>query len=507
MPREAVLGPSAQVAEIAVRQNLTRRSFDAARWVALGTSGNVVLNFLVFLMLARLLLPEQFGLIAVAVVFIDILQIVTRGGLPERIVQTDVLEESFADTAFWVSLAMGCAYGAALVVLSWPIAWILKLPELQPVLAALAPCFVITALGAIHEARLQRSLGFGKLAVRAFAANVIGGCVAVAMALEGFGVWSLVAQRLIAVTATTALTWIAYRWVPKLRIDRDAARSQIGFGARVLSTNLLLIASIRSQEVIAAYFLSTADVGLLRMAWRCIDLVSQIAVIPLASVALATYARLQNEPEELAAAFYRFLATSALLAMPAFLGMAAVAPTLIPAMFGEQWAEAAPVLRILAILGPEFVATSLLWMIFTALNRTGTALGLAAAQFGVNVAAAMVLAPFGLPALVVGHVVRAYLVSPFIVARLSRFAAVTNGAIARMLAPSTLCAMAMAALVLLLQDPIDALLGPRLGLAACIGLGILAYAGLASLFMADALRSAAGLLGRRFGAQGAAKEV
>lgn len=498
MPSDLALQPNA---DVAARQNLTHRSFDAARWVALGTSGNVVLNFVVFLVLARLLLPEQFGLIAVAVVFIDIMQIVTRGGLPERIVQTDVLEESFADTAFWVSLGMGCAYAMVLVALSWPIAWILDLPELQPVLAALAPVFIVSALGAIHEARLQRSLGFGKLAIRSFASNVIGGCVAVAMALEGFGVWSLVAQRLIAATATTTLTWIAYRWVPQARIDRDAARRQVGFGARVFSTHLLLIASIRSQEVIAAYFLSTADVGLLRMAWRCIDLVSQIAVIPLSSVALATYARLQDEPEELAAAFYRFLATSALLAMPAFLGMAAVAPTLIPTLFGEQWSGAASVLRILSLLGPEFVATSLLWMIFTALNRTGTALGLAAAQFGVNVAAAMVLAPFGLPALVLGHVVRAYLFSPFIVVRLSRFAAITNGAIMRVLMPSTACALAMAALVLLLQDPIDALLGPLFGLAACIALGILAYGGLAYLFMREALRSATGLLGRRVGAK------
>ncbi|SDO31509.1 polysaccharide transporter, PST family [Methylobacterium phyllostachyos] len=478
---------------------VTGRSFAAARWVALASVGNVVLSFGVFLVLARLIAPAEFGMVAIAAVFIDILQIVARCGLPDAVVQRADLDEYFAATAFWVMLGTGVLCTVALAASAGPIAWIFDLPELRPVLCALSLCFVITAAGAIHEARLQRSFGFRKLALRAFGANLVGGAVALAMAYAGYGVWSLVVQRLVAATATTLLTWAASRWMPARRLDLAAARAQIAFGSRVFCTYLLLVLSIRSQEVIAAYFLSAADIGYLRLAWRCIDLVSQVAVIPLTTVGLTTYARLQDQPAELASAFHDFTQASTFVAVPAFFGMAAVAPTLIPFLFGDQWHEAAPVLRILALLAPEFVATSMLWMIFTALGRNGIALKLAGAQFGLGAVAAFVTAPFGLAALAAGHVARAYVFTPVIVTAVGRFVPVGNRQLARSLLPVTACAAAMAGLVLLVQNPIHAILGDRVGLFAAVGVGILAYAGLAQFFMRDAVRTALGYFLRRTG--------
>ncbi len=488
-------GPSAAAPDAAAtRDDMAGRSVRAAGWVAVSAIGNVVLSFVVFLVLARLLDPSEFGLVAVAVVFIDILLIVTRGGLPDLVVQTDRLDDGFVDTAFWVALASGCLYGLALVALSWPIAWMLRIPELQPVLAALAATFVIAAAGVIHEARLQRLFGFRSLAIRALVANLIGGSVAIALALNGFGVWSLVIQRLLATGMTTLLTWAAFPWLPGWRFVRAHARRQLAFGSRVFSTQLLLTLSIRSQEVVAAYFLSTADIGLLRMAWRCIDLISQVAVIPLAAVALPTYARLQDRPRDLAAAFDGFVAMSAVLALPAFVGMAVVAPHLVPLLFGEQWRDAVPVLRILALLGPEFVATSMLWMIFTASDRTGTALVLSAAQFTITILASLVTAPFGLSALVVGHVLRAYLFSPVVVRAAGRFVPVGTLAVAASLAPILACSLAMGATVFLAQDRLYARLGDHAGLAAAIGLGILIYGILALLFLRAPLRRSVALI-------------
>ncbi len=477
--------------------DVTGRSFDAARWVALASVGNVVLSFGVFLVLARLIGPAEFGMVAIAAVFIDILQIVARCGLPDAVVQRADCDEDFAATAFWVMLAAGSLCAAALIALSGPIAWMFDLPELRPVLCALSACFVITAAGAIHEARLQRSFGFRKLALRALGSNLLGGAVALALAFAGYGVWSLVVQRLVAATATTLLTWAASRWIPARRVNLAAARAQIAFGSRVFCTYLLLVVSIRSQEVIAAYFLSATDVGYLRLAWRCIDLVSQVAVIPLTTVGLTTYARLQDRPAELATAFYGFTAASAFVAVPALFGMAAVAPTLIPFLFGDQWHQAAPVLRMLALLAPEFVATSMLWMIFTALGRNGTALRLAGAQFGLGALASVATAPFGLAALAIGHVARAYLFSPAIVVGAGRFVPVSNRHLARVLLPVTACAAAMAGFVLLVQAPIHAALGDRLGLFAAVGVGVLAYAALAQTFMRDTVRSALGFFMRR----------
>lgn len=471
-------------------ESVADRSFGAARWVAVSTIGNVVFSFVVFLVLARLLQPAEFGLVAVAVVFIDILMIVTRGGLPDYVVQRDETSKGLLDTAFAVSLATGLFYCLVLLAAAGPIAALLRLPELKPILQLLSVTFVIAGLGAIHEGRLQREFGFRSLAIRALASNLVGGSVAIALALDGYGAWSLVVQRLAAVTMTTLLTWMAFPWRPGLSVRRHYAREQLAFGARVFSTQLLLTTSIRVQEVIAAYFLSTSDVGMLRLAWRCVDLVSQVAVIPLTSVALPAYARVQSDRPQLAATFHRFVAASATIALPCFFGMAVVAPVMIPFLFGEQWAGAAPVLQILCLLAPEFVATSFVWTTLTAANRTGLALSLAAIQFAVTLAAALVTAPFGLSALVIGHVVRAYVVSPIIFDRIGRVSGIALGRTLREMAPILGCSALMAGLVFLVRRPVYGALGEHAGLFAEVAIGALAYGGLMALAAPDMMRAA-----------------
>ncbi len=101
-----------------------------AFWSAVSTYGNVILSFLVFLVLARLLTPDEFGIVAVASVFVDIILIVSRGGLPEAVIQRPVLEEEFADTAFWLSTGGGFLLCIILVLLALPIAQLFSMPEL-----------------------------------------------------------------------------------------------------------------------------------------------------------------------------------------------------------------------------------------------------------------------------------------------------------------------------------------------------------------------------------------
>lgn len=465
------------------------RSFGAAKWVAVSTIGNVAFSFVVFLVLARLLQPAEFGLVAVAVVFIDIFLIVTRGGLPDYVVQRNEISKSLVDTAFLVSVATGLFYGLVLLAAAGPIATILRLPELKPILQVLSATFVITGLGAIHEGRLQREFGFRSLALRALVSNLVGGSVALALALQGYGAWSLVVQRLAAVTMTTVLTWMAFPWMPGLSIRPHYAREQLAFGARVFSTQLLLTTSIRVQEVIAAYFLSTTDVGMLRLAWRCIDLVSQVAVIPLTSVSLPAYSRVQSDRPQLAATFNRFVAASATMALPCFFGLAVVAPVMVPFLFGEQWAGAAPVLQILCLLAPEFVATSFVWSTLTAANRTGLALSLAIIQFAVTLAAALITAPFGLTALVIGHVLRAYIVSPIIFDRIGRVSGIALAATLREMAPILACSAVMASVVFLARQPVYLALGQHAGLFAQVAIGALAYGGLMAVVAPDRMKA------------------
>lgn len=146
---------------------LERRSVTSAMWSAVGGYGNVFLSFAVFLILARLLTPDEFGLVAIATVFVDIILVIARGGLPEAVVQRPQLEEDYADTAFWFSLGWGAALCVALSVAAPFLAGLFGLAELGPVLMALSAVLLIMGAGSIHEARLQRAFAFRKLAMRA----------------------------------------------------------------------------------------------------------------------------------------------------------------------------------------------------------------------------------------------------------------------------------------------------------------------------------------------------
>ncbi|WP_247508225.1 lipopolysaccharide biosynthesis protein [Bradyrhizobium sp. 1] len=384
----------------------------SAAWVAVGNYANILISFVIFVVLARLLSPMEFGIVAVATVFLDVLLLVARGGLPDAIVQRHDLTEEYADTAFWVSAGSGIVCCLILFGLSYPISLGFGMPELSPILKTLSIVFVLGGLTGIHEGRLQRSFGFRSLSIRGLIANLASGAIALWFAFNGYGVWSLVIQRIATSLASMVITWLSLRWVPRFHFDTKYAVEQLKFGSMVFGTTLLLTLNNRIHELIAALFLSTTDVGYLRMGWRCIDLASQFSVIPLASVALPTYSRLQHDRPKLENAYLHFIRISSTLTYPALLGMGAIAPVLLPAVFGPQWQGAAPTLQVLCLLAAPFVTNSFLWPLLVALNKTNYGLAFTIFQFVVGCAMSFVAAPFGVLYIAVSHVVRAFAVWP-----------------------------------------------------------------------------------------------
>ncbi|MBO0130208.1 MULTISPECIES: lipopolysaccharide biosynthesis protein [Agrobacterium] len=426
---------------------LERRSVTSALWSAVGGYGNVFLSFVVFLILARLLTPDEFGLVAIATVFVDIILVIARGGLPEAVLQRPELDEDYADTAFWFSLLWGAVLCALLSLAAPFLAGLFGIAELSPVLMALSTVLFIMGAGTIHEARLQREFAFRKLAMRALLSNFLAGVIAIALALNGWGVWAMVVQRLIASVVTTCMNWIACGWIPRPRFVRAYVADQWSFGSRIFAANFLMGLNVRLQELIAATFLSTAAVGYIRLSWRCIDLVSQLAVIPLTSVALTSYARINAENKSLENAYFGFIRLSGIIAFPCFLGLAATAPVLIPVTFGENWAAAAPVTQLLCLTALPFVANSFVWPLLTAIRQGGKTLYLSFLQVVIGCGLGLAAAPFGLLPVTLAHVVRAYLTWPVALVSVRNSAGISIGGTLRTCMLPLIAAFTMAVLV------------------------------------------------------------
>ncbi|AMD58252.1 hypothetical protein AWN88_08725 [Agrobacterium tumefaciens] len=457
---------------------LERHSVTSALWSAVGGYGNVFLSFAVFLILARLLTPDEFGLVAIATVFVDIILVIARGGLPEAVVQRPQLEEDYADTAFWFSLGWGAALCVALSVAAPFLAGLFGLAELGPVLMALSAVLLIMGAGSIHEARLQRAFAFRKLAMRAIFSNMLAGAIAIVLALQGWGIWAMVAQRLLASIATTIMNWLASGWMPRRRFVRHYAADQWSFGSRIFSASFLLAMNLRLQELIAAMFLTPAAVGYIRLSWRCIDLVSQFAVIPFGSVAMATYSQAHAQKGSVEEACLGFIRFSGLLAFPCFAGMAAVAPIFIPVLFGENWKPAVPVLQILCLIAIPFVVESFTWGVLAAIKRPGLNLKISVLQLLAGIGLSFLAAPFGLYPVAWAHVAKVYGVWPVGVFYTQRYGGVEFQKIMRVIAIPLGASIVMGASVFGLEQVIEGRLPPIISLACLVVVGACIYAAL-----------------------------
>jgi O-antigen/teichoic acid export membrane protein len=475
-------------------------AFKSALWSGVSSYGNVVLSFVIFALLARLLTPDQFGVVAIASVFLDILLLVAGGGLRDVVVQKPELDDATASTAFWVAAGSGTVFTLVMIGLSPLIAMAFHMPELQPTLSALAFCFLISGLGAIHEGRLQRAFDFKKLAMRALASNLLAGVIAIGLAFMGWGVWSLVAQRLTAVLMTTLFNWLAFKWVPALTFDRQLAWDQVKQGATIFGTTLVLALNNRIHELITAIFLSPAAVAFIRMGWRMIDLVSQLAVIPFTSVALPTYARVQDDREALVKAYIGFVRVSACVAFPAFFGMSALAKPLISLLFGNQWDQAAVVLQVLSLIAVPFVTSSFMWPLLVALRKSHLGLNISLMQLTAGAVLSFLAGPLGLMVVAASHTFRSYSLWPVVIALLRSATGVTIKATLQAIWAPFVAAGAMGIAVWALQGLLHGLPAAlqvltSIAIAAPVYVGLLAI--LSPAMVGEVIAQAGAIIRRR----------
>lgn len=469
----------------------------AMGWAAVEQWGRRLLGLLTFLVLARLLGPHEFGVVAMAALYVDFVQMFVFQGLPSALIQRKELTPAHLDTAFWCAMGSATVLAALSVVFRRPIAGALGDPSAGDVLAALAFGLLLAAAGAVPTALLTRDLAFRPLAIRAGVASGAGGLVGVAAAFRGAGVWALVLQHLVGAACGVACLWVRVAWRPGLRATRQALRDLWGFSLGVLGNHLLWVLSQRVDQAVVGRVLGARALGLYATAAHLPGVILQAVAGPPEAVALPAFSRMQDQRERLAAAFVRSTVLAGAVGWPLFAGLALVAPRALPALLGPKWAPAVVPFQAFSIVAlasttlmfvhPAFLALgrpaiySLCYVVFAA-SRPAAALGAAGGGLG-TLAWAVALAHIlsGAVSAAVLHTLLPFSVS----------------ALARGLAPVAAATAALAAAVLALDPAWSGLPAPvalaAQGVAgACAYLGVLAWLapGLRDDFLA-ALRTVA----------------
>ena len=374
---------------------------DAAlgRQVARGTTWSVaelvidkVGNFVAFILVVRLLPPEVYGSFALAQAVLLFGVVAADLGLTVALVQRPEVQPGHLDAAFWSSMAAGAAFAVVVGGLAWGLSGVVdKEPEAYALFAGLAVCVVLVAVGKVQKAMLTRDLDFRRLTVRAAAATVSGGVVGVVLVRSGAGVWALVAQQVVYFGVGSAALWALVPWRPSWRFSADAFRQLWAFGRTVTASQSLDYVNRRADTVLVGVFLGSAALGVYSVAYKLVLVVSDGLLTVINALSLPAFSRLQGAPERLAQAYGQAVKVSVALSLPLLVGLAAVAPTAVPLVFGAQWAGSVPILYALVALSAAQVVYYVEDGMMMALGRSDWRLRLNLA-YGVSGVAAFVLA-------------------------------------------------------------------------------------------------------------------
>lgn len=344
----------------------------SVRWVAAAQAARVLSQLVSMVVLARLLLPEAYGLMAMAMTVTNLAYLFRDLGVSTIIIRQPNLSAPLQATLYWLNLGLGLAMAVLLMALAPLLALAFREPRLAPLIGVLALAFPLSSLGVVHLAVMEREAQFRRLArIEAWAA--LGGLgLALVLAAGGAGVWSLAAQMLAASALSALQAHLALRWRPARVFAGVELRTLFGFGARFSLFQLVVYLERNADSMIIGRLLSPAALGLYSMAYK-------VMLFPLQNItAIATRALLPAMSRQLerpggqaalGQLYLRATAGIALLTAPMMAGLFMLREPFVLLLFGPRWLAVADLLRWLAAVGFIQSLTASTGAVFVALGK------------------------------------------------------------------------------------------------------------------------------------------
>jgi O-antigen/teichoic acid export membrane protein len=328
---------------------LKKRAFNATLWSGADILMRQGLQFLVAVVLARLLLPGEFGTVALLGLFTAIAGVLVDGGLSAALIQRQDTDHTDESTAFWCNLGIGSLAAGVLLLIAPAVAVFYKLPVLEPLMRLMAANVFIGSLGAIHVTLLRKRLQFRRQMLIGAAAALVSGSVAITMALRGFGAWALAAQIVAMTTVTTALLWITGGWKPALAFNGASARKLFAFGGYYMAANLLDVAYMRLYTLVIGKLSGPRDLGYYSNADATVQLPGGFLSGVFGRVVFPMFSAATGDPATLRRGKQFGVRAMMLINVPMMFGLAALAGPFVRTVFGERWLPAAPILQVLCL--------------------------------------------------------------------------------------------------------------------------------------------------------------
>jgi teichuronic acid exporter len=331
--------------------SLKQKTVNGVIWSSAGGFCQHGIQFIVGIILARILLPEEFGLIGMIIIFIAISSTITESGFIQALIQKKDATQLDYDTIFVFNVIISVILYVLLFLFARFISDFFSEPQLIPLIRVLAVTLIISSLSFVHITKLTKEVNFKKITYSQIIASLFSGFIAIILALKGFGVWSLVLKFVIFCFVQSTLYWYYKRWFPKLQFSWKSFKKLFSFGSKIFVVRLIGIIYKKLYYVVIGRAFSSSDLGFYTRAEQFTTLSSQKITSAIQHVTFAALSSIQEEQQRLKTGFRRTIQLTMFVTFPLLIGLAVVAEPLILILIGEKWEQSIPYLQLLCFVG------------------------------------------------------------------------------------------------------------------------------------------------------------
>ncbi len=331
--------------------SLKQKTIKGIKWSTFARGTQQLLQLVITAILARLLLPEDFGILSMAVVFTGLIAVFNDFGIGSAVIQKKDLTNDDLSSIFWFNLLIGFIATLITIIISPLVARFYNKHIMIPLLSIMSLGFILESLFMIQKSILTKRMDFKKIAMVEIVSIGMAGIVAITLAYKGYGVWSLVFQQLTAYTTMTILFWITLKWLPELKFNMNSIKSIMGFSLNLMGFSTVNYFSRNVDYLLIGRFLGAEPLGYYTLAYRLMLYPLQNISSVITRVLFPAFSSIQDDDARFRNAYLRSTRFIAFITFPIMFGAFAVADELIIGLFGPKWAPAIFLFKILCFVG------------------------------------------------------------------------------------------------------------------------------------------------------------
>lgn len=329
--------------------NLKQKTLSGISWNAFSSIINQISGYVISILLARLLDPSDFGLMALVVVVIGFGKLLKDIGLGEALIQKLDITEEQRSSIFWMNIGLGFLLGAITIVFAPMLARSFEEPKLELLLQVASLNFVVTSLVSTHSALLRKKLAFKEVAIVNMLATIIAGVAAVILAFGGAGVWALVLKSLIASFVSLLVVWHFYRWIPKFTFNWKEVKSFLKFGLNLAGSKIFAYWTRQLDNVLVGKYMGSASLGYYSIAYKFLLKPLSAIKVQISNVLFPVMSKVGKDFPRQQNLYLKATSALCLVMFPISIGLFYVSEDFVLLLLGKKWESIIPLMKVFSL--------------------------------------------------------------------------------------------------------------------------------------------------------------